>query len=629
MRTIVETSQDAIVVANARGLILEFNPAAEQTFGLSREQTLGEKLIDTLLPEHMREKAQQDYFRFLRDGSRPTAGARQFEVTAVDSSGREFPAEVSVDQAEDAGGRVFVAYIRDISRRRAAEDNLTEARDRALAGERSKAEFLAVMSHEMRTPLNGLLGSMQLMQDEPMSDRQQELLNRMQFSGRLLLSLVNDVLDLAKYEAGKMEVVRKAYSIPQLLDGVVETTAPLAAKNGNTLEWRWVGDPSEGAVGDPRRLRQVLLNLVGNAVKFTRAGSVEIEVELIGSASPQIEFRVIDSGIGIAEQDLDRIFRDFETLDSSYARQAGGTGLGLGIARRFAKLMGGETGVESVRGEGSLFWLRLPFERAVFPLATPRARVENTAISQVSPLDVLLVEDNEINRLVAREILEADGHTVTEAVNGRAGVEWAAAKQFDVILMDVSMPVMDGPEAARNIRAGDGASAKTPIVAITAHALPEEIAGFREAGMSHCISKPLDRETLRQTLAVVAGETEQSDIPAPKDSVRRCESALLSTENLERFVTKGSTALLDRSIAEITWDIDRIGGGLQNDELRRAVHKCAGTCGVFGFSALRDALAAIETKLKRGGAIESRDLREVADLWEETRTALLEWSSER
>ncbi|WP_425053119.1 ATP-binding protein [Psychromarinibacter sp. S121] len=626
MRTIVETSQDAIIVANTRGLILEFNPAAQEIFEIPREEALGERLAELVLPERSRSKARDTYFRFMNDGSRDGTGALQFEVTAKTRGGREFPAEVAVNHAEDASGRqVHVVYMRDISRRRAAENNLTEARDRALAGERAKAEFLAVMSHEMRTPLNGLLGSMQLMRDQDVSDRQQELLSRMEFSGRLLLSLVNDVLDLAKYEAGRIDIVRKPYSVPRLLDGVIETTAPLASKNGNVLEWRWEGTPAEGAVGDPRRLRQVLLNLVGNAVKFTRSGTVEIEAEVVGTADPQLEFRVIDSGVGIASEDLDRIFRDFETLDSSYARQAGGTGLGLGIARRFAKLMGGEIGVESEPGEGSLFWLRLPFEPV--DLSEPeQTGTKAEPAPSIRPLDILLVEDNEINRLVAREILEADGHSVTEAVNGRAGVEWANARRFDAILMDVSMPVMDGPEAARTIRSGTGPSAATPIIAVTAHALPEEIAEFRKAGMPHCVSKPLDRNVLQQTLAEVAGAAPPVAEPVAAVAPEAKDDPLLDAENLARFASGKSTGLLDRSVAEINWDIDRIAEAtLAPTDLQQVVHKCAGTCGVFGFTALRSALAAVETDLKRETAVEPERLAALAVLWEETREALQDW----
>ncbi|MBL9060280.1 MAG: response regulator, partial [Mangrovicoccus sp.] len=513
MRTIVETSPDAIVVTDPAGTIREFNRAAEAIFGHAAAEAVNRNAIDLLFPPGDGSDLRRGLLQFLEEGGRPAPEAHQFELTAVDRAGRRFPAEISVDCAVGEGERVAVAFIRDISRRKAAEDGLTEARDRALAGERAKAEFLAVMSHEMRTPLNGLLGTLQLMRDHSLTRRQSELLDRMEASGRSLLALVNDVLDLAKFEAGKMRAEARPFSLPRLVAGVVETAAPLAEAFGNELSWRWVGVPAETAIGDARRLRQVLLNLVGNAVKFTRGGSVEIEVELLGAGRDRLEIRVIDTGIGIAEADLDRIFNEFETLDTSYARQSGGTGLGLGIARRLTELMGGRIGVESEPGTGSLFWIRIPIQLAGAVLPADAAPVPEPRLPGPR-LDLLLVEDNEFNRFVAREMLEAEGHRVTEAVDGQAGVDLAATRRFDAILMDISMPVMDGTEAARRIRSGGGASSAAPIIAVTAHALPEEIARFREAGMAQTISKPVDRDLMARVLAEVTGESRPPADPA-------------------------------------------------------------------------------------------------------------------
>ncbi|WP_145963076.1 hybrid sensor histidine kinase/response regulator [Mangrovicoccus ximenensis] len=522
LRTIVETSLDAIIVTDAAGIIREFNPAAEKVFGLARSEARGRVAAELILPEESARELSGGLLAFWDEDRRPSPEERHFELAARHSSGRVFPAEFTIDRAEQDEGPVFVAVIRDISGRKAAEAGLTQARDRALAGERAKAEFLAVMSHEMRTPLNGLLGTMELLRDHSLTETQSDLLDRMQSSGRLLLGLVNDVLDLAKFEAGKMRSEVRPFSVDRLVEGVVETAAPLAAANGNTLSWSWTGPSVDAVLGDPRRLRQVLLNLVGNAVKFTRGGSVELEVEAVGPQGAELEFRVIDTGIGIAEEHMDRIFEDFETLDSSYAREAGGTGLGLGIARRLVRLMGGEIGAESEPGEGSLFWLRVPV-RPIDEAPETAAPARPARPAPRKPLDLLLVEDNEINRFVARAMLEAEGHKVTEAVNGRIGVDCAAAHRFDAILMDISMPEMDGPEAARLIRAGSGASARVPIIAVTAHALPEEIATFREAGMDACISKPLEREVLMETLARIGsgGLAPAAVMPGPARMIAR------------------------------------------------------------------------------------------------------------
>ncbi|GHG94098.1 ATP-binding protein [Pseudodonghicola xiamenensis] len=624
LRTIVETSLDAIVVTDAHGTIREFNPAAQRIFGYSREEARGQNAIDLLFPATMAESLRGGQLRFLDRARAPQAHEKLLEITAVDRLGRQFPAELSIDRAEADSGRLFVAYLRDISRRKAAEEGLTIARDRALAGERAKAEFLAVMSHEMRTPLNGLLGSMQLLRDHHLTEPQSDLLDRMQSSGRLLLGLVNDVLDLAKFEAGKMRPETQPFSLPRLLDGVIETAAPMAEQNRNRLGWRWIGAPSDTVIGDARRLRQVLLNLVGNAVKFTRDGEIEIETEWLKDGRT-VEFRVIDDGIGIAEADLERIFQDFETLDSSYARQAGGTGLGLGIARRLAEMLGGEIGAESEPGEGSLFWLRLPLE----PTAPPARSLPRQQATRAlpAPLDLLLVEDNEINRFVAREMLLADGHRVTEASDGSAGVDWAEKHHFDAILMDISMPVLDGPRATRRIRAGSGPSAQAPIIAVTAHALPEEIARFQDAGMTHYISKPLDREELREVLASATTKEPPASFTSP---AKPRQVTLLDTDQIATLWAGLGLEASQHLYHSFLTETDEIVASLADappdqPELEIIVHKCAGSCGTFGMVALRRALNRIEMTLKRGQPVPSADLAALADLWARSRQALEAW----
>lgn len=634
-RTIVETSDDAIILCNSAGLIVDLNDAAVTLFGHSRTAATGSPIIDLCFDPEIRADLLAGALGFVAQGRRPQADERRLVSTAINSDGRTFPAEIFMDRGEDDGAAVYVAFIRDISDRQAAEVALTEARDRALAGQKAKADFIAVMSHEMRTPLNGLLGTAQLMRDLDLNDRQSALLDRMTYSGELLLGLVNDVLDLAKFEAGKLIVENRPMTIPNLLDGVVETTASLAARNGNSLAWHWVGAPAGMVMGDCRRLRQVLLNLVGNAVKFTQAGSIMIEAECLVDRADQVEFRVIDTGAGIAAKDLDRIFSDFETLDSSYSRKAGGTGLGLGIARRLVTLMGGEIAAESVLGQGSTFRLRVPMAAVV---SEPDSARQITAPAfaqtrQVRPLSVLVVEDNEINRFVAREMLLTEGHRVTEAFDGLGGVKAAEAERFDVILMDISMPVMDGQQAARAIRAGNGASARVPIIAVSAHALPEEMASFRAAGMDDCIAKPINRQALNAALSGVgrmqpqssvvefshaedattdSGLIDHEQLVALRDAVSREDLADL----IARFLDEG-----DASIPQLAaYDPDAPG-------LDRAAHKLAGSTATFGLLVLRRALGAIEAGAA-SGRVSVNDLAGLVPLWQRSRAALLHWQDQ-
>lgn len=622
MRTVVETSPNAIVVTDGVGTIREFNSAAEKLFGHSRAEACGRSAVELLVPNGRLSDDAWKMVNLLNENRRPNLDERTFEMTAQSRSGALIDAEVSIDRAE-ADTPLYVCYIRDISRRKLIEDTLTRARDQALAAERAKSRFLAVMSHEMRTPLNGLIGSMQLMDDVLETRRQKELLGRMKSSGNQLLTLVNDVLDLAKYEAGKLELERAPFSIRDMLDDLVDTAVPLASSLGNEVGWRWVGTPGDFVLGDARKIRQVLLNFVSNAVKFTRNGSVDIEVEFIGTGRRQVEFRVLDTGIGIAEEDQERIFRDFETLDSSYAREVGGTGLGLGISQRFAKVMEGEIGAESEPGEGSLFWLRVPLrevEDTTLQGTTRPARL--TAFDR--SLDVLVVEDNDINRRIAREMLEAAGHRVTEAFDGKSGVEAAESRVYDVILMDISMPVMDGTEAAVAIRKGQGASARTPIIALTAHALSEERQRFFDLGMEACLSKPVDRALLLRTIADVM----QGDVPAGDCAPADTAPALINIALLEALVSglseEAAGELLVRFVADAEADIARIARAAPEDpELQAVVHRCAGACSAFGMEKLRAALHDTETGLKRGERPSAADLAALADLWRESRAELV------
>ena len=627
-RTIVETSLNSIFVIDRSGHIAEMNGTARVMFGFDDTET--GMPVDRLFAGSGEDRLREGPLSFLAKGDAPAMHERRFEATATDAHGRHFPAEISIGKADGDGDPVYIAYVRDISRRKLAEQGLTEARDRALAGERAKSEFLAVMSHEMRTPLNGLLGSMQLLHDHNLSQRQAELLERMQSSGTMLLGLVNDVLDLAKFEAGKMDLERRPMSVTRLLDGVVETVAPLAAEAGDTLDWAWVGPARDACMGDQRRLRQVLLNLVGNAVKFTRDGSVTVEVEALGD-NRMIEFRVIDSGIGISEEDLERVFNDFETLDSSYSRQVGGTGLGLGISRRLVSLMEGEIGAESEPGEGSLFWVRVPIAGKA-SLGAPDAKGKPSAVPRaLPPLNLLLVEDNPINRAVAREMLEADGHRVTEAFDGAAGVDWARARRFDAILMDISMPVMDGIEASREITRDGGASAGVPILAVTAHALPEEMDGFRAAGMAHVVSKPIDRGELSSTLAaaLMKGSEERASSAPPSDGPRLIDNAHLGAVWRDLPATARET-LLTGALTEIDDTVNEVSGVDIPDDpeaVRETVHRAAGSCATLGFTAMHRALAEIETGLKRDGTIPTGPRDALPHLWAETRAALEDWRS--
>ncbi|WP_375263065.1 ATP-binding protein [Palleronia sp.] len=599
MRTIVETSLDAIFVLDARGRIRMVNEVAQALFGLNAEQVVGRDMLSLLFEEG----EARDRLAFLTEGRRPGPDERWLEATAR-ADGRTIPIEVSVDATNTPNGYAQVAFLRDISQRRATEAALREARDRALTGERAKADFLAVMSHEMRTPLNGVLGTLELLRDTPLDDRQQELVNTMGRSGQMILGLVEDLLDLAKFDAGKVDVEPRSFDLSVLMECVIETVSPMADSAGLALTWTRGPKVTDRLIGDPRMLRHVLLNLVGNAIKFTPEGRVEIAADLEDEGEALV-IRVSDTGIGIAPEDRERIFGDFETADPSYARRNRGTGLGLGIAKRIVGRLGGTIGVESEQGVGSTFWLRVPVGKAVSqPDAAPGS------------LRILLVEDNDINRLIARDFLRAEGHEVVEARDGMEGVARAETEAFDAILMDISMPVMDGPTSARRIRSGGGPSAGAPIVGVTAHALPEEVEAFRAAGLDACVTKPLDRARLAETVLRV---TRTAGAAAPEPLCRaEMVGSMLATLGADR--TAGLVAALSRQMER---DLPTLADPAQPIEQRgRLAHDLAGAAASFGLMQLYKALCGVERSFKTDGAVPDERLSQLPGIWAGSRDAL-------
>jgi two-component system, sensor histidine kinase and response regulator len=396
-----------------------------------------------------------------------------------------------------------------VIKRQRAEEELQRAKASAESANRAKSDFLTTMSHEMRTPMNAILGMADLLSESPLQEEQRGYVEIFQKAGANLLALINDILDLAKVESGRFELESIDFDLRALLEKIVEMMRSRAQDRGLQLTLEILPDVPSGLVGDPNRLRQILLNLIGNALKFTERGSVTLRVERDpGGAAGWLRFNVIDTGIGIAADKSEMIFDRFTQADSSTTRQYGGTGLGLAISKGFAELMGGELGCVSELGQGSTFYFAAPFaihgEMAALESAAPAAaiRPEKTG-GQEGITRVLLAEDSEYNVLLVRAYLKNSSIDLEVAENGKIAVEKVISSRPDLILMDLQMPVMDGLEATRAIRQAEGRTGARPIpiLALTADAGEEAVARSLFAGCSEHLSKPIKRTTLLDAIA--------------------------------------------------------------------------------------------------------------------------------
>lgn len=571
LSTILNTSGDAILVVRPDDSLAETNKTARRAFGLDRPTETPVRLGDILMARG------KDGSLTAVDGKRlqslptdPGKGAQQLLAQRAD--GELVPVEVSANRAMRANDVVCVCFIRDISDRVAVEAEIQAARDKALSSERAKARFLGRSSHEMRTPLHGILGALDLLDGTRLSRDQERYTAIMKSSGQLLLNQINDALDIARSDGRHLTLRETVFDLESLIDGIVTAQQAEAEANDTSISVLGNGPPVGEVLGDRDRVQQVLLNLLSNAIKFTRAGEITVEctrVASTGKTPDLIEVQIADTGIGIHEQDLSRIFDDFVRLAPD-ATRVEGTGLGLGIARNLATLMGGRIGAESIHGEGSLFWVRLPLPAAK-GRSSESATGSDDSLKRIPNLDVLLVEDNAASRFVLGTMLEQDGHSVTQTQDGAAGVAAAEARRFDLIIMDVSMPGMDGLEATRRIREGHGPSSDTRIVALTAHVDRNARIALHDAGIDNVYTKPLRLNDLRRMLCSKAASESRRTVEALDPSVTDELRAILSEGQfirlIEGFKQEGQALLAALSAARnehlmnIAMRLHRFGGG--------------------------------------------------------------------
>lgn len=590
LKSTVAASLDAIVTANDKGQIIDFNASAEEIFGWGRDEIIGKTMEETLIPHRMREAHHTGLNRYLEGGQPRVVDGGRVELAALRKSGEEFPIELNITSTKDDDGTKFIAYLRDISTSKINEQKLIDARDRAERTDKAKSQFLTVMSHEMRTPLNGILGVLDLLKTTKLTAKQTRYADIATASGEILLEHISEALDITRIEAGTFQLTLQDFELPVLAHSIADALEPLAREKQLGLTVQIDETMRRGFHGDSSRIRQILTNLIGNAIKFTDEGDIGIKVSGIhGPAVSSLKLAVTDTGAGIEADHLEQIFEDFVAFTQSEGRQSRGDGLGLSISRKIARQMGGDVSVISEVGRGSTFTLTVPLQRKEHVLQDSAAEANSPAGSFEDAREILLVEDNNINRKVLHDMLQGMGHRVTEAVNGVDCLEQAEAKHFDLIFMDISMPVMDGIEATRSLRAGDSPNAATHIIGLTAHGREEFRERAESAGMNSFHTKPIRLTMLR---SIISGVSENLPSSPHVEALQEL-CAMLGPDKVQDTGTK-FFGELDAFAAEVRSD----GTPAGTADLAEAAHKIKGAAALLGLRNLETTFAELEQRAR-------------------------------
>jgi two-component system, sensor histidine kinase and response regulator len=494
----LESVDESVVICGPDDRIVFVNRAFERTYGYEERELLGKNISAVRSPLTPAEVGSEILPATLAGGWRGELWNRR-------KDGTDFLVMLTTAAVTDDTGKLeaTVGVVRDITEARRFEAELKRAKEEAERANLAKSEFLATISHEIRTPMNGVIGMTSLLLDTNLDETQRDYAETVRKSAESLLTIINDILDFSRIEAGKMAIDATPFDLETVIGDVTGILAPRAGAAGLTLSVEYPEALPRRFVGDSGRVRQVLMNLVSNALKFTQRGEVKVLVECAGLDAQLAEMRlsVRDTGVGIPDDKLDLIFEKFSQVDSSNTRRYGGTGLGLAIAKELVDLMHGRIGVRSRVGQGSTFWCSLPL-RLDLAGELPRTLPAPTGARRINtkPIRVLLAEDNVVNQKVAAGMLQRLGFGADVAANGREALEKLSHREYDLVFMDCHMPEMDGYDAAGELRRREGGTRRTTIIALTADAREGTRERCMKAGMDDYIVKPVRLEDLRQAL---------------------------------------------------------------------------------------------------------------------------------
>ena len=500
-KIVFQHSPAAITVTDKDERVTAWNPMAEKLLGMTRKD-LFNKPVKDLYPD-------DEWKRLRALNIRKTGMLSDIATKVVRHDGTLLDVNASISVLKDSEGQIIgaIGILHDMSRQKSVEEELLQAKLAAEEANRAKTVFLAKMSHEVRTPMNAIIGMMDLTLDTQLNEEQRDNLKVAQDAAANLLSLINDILDLSRAEAGKVVIEEIEINVPDIVKNVCKALSVLARSKGIDIVWNIDPAVPKMLCGDPVRLRQVLVNIINNAVKFTHKGKVQVSVQMVSLTEKDclVKFEIIDQGIGIPKKNLLTIFDVFTEAHNTTARRYGGTGLGLAICKKLVEMMRGTISVDSVEGQGSTFHFSIIFKvpsdsmikKAAATAARSQAGTDMVVPEEVRELRILLVEDNPINQRVASKTLEKFGWGVTIANNGQEALDMLNGQTFDVVLMDDQMPVLSGIEATQVIRREEKQTGMhVPIIAMTANAMAGDRERYIAAGMDGYVSKPIDRSAL-------------------------------------------------------------------------------------------------------------------------------------
>jgi PAS domain S-box-containing protein len=583
-RSLIESNIDALITTDPAGIITDVNKQTEALTGSTRDELIGAPFKDCFTDPEL---AEAGIRRVLAEKS-----LTDYELTVRSREGKQTVVSYNATTFYDRGRKLqgVFAAARDVTERKRVEAELQQAKAAAESASRTKSDFLASMSHEIRTPMNAVMGIADLLAKTSLTPEQDKYVQIFRRSGDNLLNLINDILDLSKVEASQLDLEQTGFSLSDHLEKVIEMVAPKAQEKRLTLVCEIAPNVSNDLVGDPTRLRQVLLNLLGNAIKFTEAGKVSLKVERDqdNAVPTALRFSVSDTGIGIANDKLARVFERFTQADSSTTRRFGGSGLGLTISKRLVELMGGRIGVTSTLDKGSVFAFSVPFEvwtAASRPVSAP---VGADPEAPLPALRILMAEDSPDNCTIALAYLEDTPYLIDVAETGLVACEMFKAGHYDLLLMDRQMPVMDGLTATRTIRAWEKANGRTPtpIIALTASALKGDREACLAAGCTAYLTKPIKQDVLLQAIkdySMIASHDPQDDDRLDNASSWQPSARL--------------AARIPAYLESCRQHIIAMGAALDRADFEAMTilgHNMRGSGGAFGFQAITDFGAGLE-----------------------------------